>query len=217
MLARIRGRSWDAAETLLPFNAIVASRFLYFYRLVERTAAVPGDVVECGVGQGWSLLALALALRDRCSARALWGFDTFEGFPDVSEADRSPRAPQPGDYAVPMTRVLQRLQAAGIDDVYVRGRLTLVKGAFADTLRHPEPAAISLLNLDVDLYDSYRVCLEALWPRVVPGGIVTFDEYVREAPNYPGAARAIDEFLDGKPHSKHKDDGYGKYYVVKTA
>lgn len=214
---RARRAGWHDGETTVPFNLVVSSRFLYLYRLVAATESVPGAVVECGVGQGWSLLSLALALRDRHSPRALWGFDSFEGFPEVTAADASPRQARAGDYAVPMSVVMARLRASGLDELYLRGRVTLVKGSFADTLRHPEPAEISLLNLDVDLYDSYRTCLEALWPRVAVGGIVTFDEYVREAPNYPGAARAIDEFLDGRAFTREKDDGYGKYYVIKTA
>ena len=216
LAGRMRGRAWYTEDRALPFNLVVASRFLYLYRLVAMTESVPGAVVECGVGQGWSLLSLALALRDRHSARSLWGFDSFEGFPSVSAADQSTRNARAGDYAVPMSVVMQRLRASGLDELYLRGALTLVKGPFTETLRHPEPARISLLNLDVDLYESYRTCLEALWPRLTVGGIVTFDEYLREAPNYPGAVRAIDEFLEGRAFTREKDDGYGKYYVIKT-
>lgn len=102
-----------------------------------------------------------------------------------------------------------------MDELALRGKIVLVKGPFSETLSHPEPKSISFINLDVDLYDSYRVCLKYLWPRLSVGGIVTFDEYIWEAYAFPGAQKAIDEFLASAEYEMHKDDGYGKYYVVK--
>jgi hypothetical protein len=44
---------------------------------------------------------------------------------------------------------------------------------------------------------------------------VTFDEYVRESFNYPGAAKAINEFFADKGVEFLRDPYYGKYYVIK--
>mgnify|MGYP002278759040 FL=1 len=73
------------------------------------------------------------------------------------------------------------------------------KGWIPDVLAGvPEP--ISLLHLDVDLYQPYADSLRVLWPQLQPGAWVLFDEYDqgRDEEKWPGAKRAIDEFLTTK-------------------
>ena len=55
---------------------------------------------------------------------------------------------------------------------------------------------ISLLHFDADLYKPTKVGLEVLWPRVVPGGIVAFDEY--GIPPWEGESQAVDEYFAGQ-------------------
>ena len=61
---------------------------------------------------------------------------------------------------------------------------------------------ISFLHLDVDLYDSYKDCLNFFYTNVVKGGIITFDEYIdyeikqsKKGWDWHGAKIAIDEFV----------------------
>lgn len=56
----------------------------------------------------------------------------------------------------------------------------LVKGKVEETLRARGsllPSTIALLRLDTDWYESTRVELEVLWPRLAPGGWMYVDEY----------------------------------------
>ena len=55
---------------------------------------------------------------------------------------------------------------------------------------------ISLLHLDLDLYEPTKVALEYLYPKVVPGGIVLLDEYAMEG--FPGESEAVEEYFKGK-------------------
>jgi O-methyltransferase len=48
-----------------------------------------------------------------------------------------------------------------------------------------------LLHIDGDWYESVKVCLDALYDRVVPGGIIQFDDYGY----WKGARKAVDEFM----------------------
>ena len=54
---------------------------------------------------------------------------------------------------------------------------TLVRGWFKDTLPTLDVDGIAVLRLDGDLYDSTLGSLEALFPRVVSGGLVIIDDY----------------------------------------
>jgi len=71
--------------------------------------------------------------------------------------------------------------------------LTVHKGWFQKTM--PEAAKqiekISILRLDGDLYDSYKVSLHHLYPRVVQGGFVIIDDWCFE-----GCRSAVREFFE---------------------
>ena len=73
---------------------------------------------------------------------------------------------------------------------------------------------ISLLHIDVDLFEPTKVCLEYLFPKLVKGGIVILDDYGA----FPGANKAIDEYFNNTdtkifqlPYSNSIS------YVVKTS
>ena len=69
------------------------------------------------------------------------------------------------------------------------------KGFFPDSFNGFNEK-ISFLHLDVDLYNSYKNCLDFFYPLLVNGGIITFDEY--DNTKWTGAKVAIDEFLKKK-------------------
>jgi len=71
--------------------------------------------------------------------------------------------------------------------------------------------------LDCDLYQSYKTCLETLFPLVQTNGIIAFDEYVNtmQLASFPGAQKAIDEYLGERLSLILSDKETGQYYLVK--
>ncbi len=59
--------------------------------------------------------------------------------------------------------------------------------------KHPN-MKISLLNLDVDLYEPTKVILENLFPKIVKGGIIILDDYNI----FPGETKAVKEYFKNK-------------------
>jgi hypothetical protein len=171
------------------------------FQTILRTAdeaAISGDVVECGVGRGLTLYMLGHFLSRASSPRRLYGFDSFEGFPEPTSADESPRRPTRGDLwsDTSMAHVRDHFLRGGLDS-YFYNRVQLVPGFFSNTLpRSSEPVTIAMLNLDVDLYESYRDCLRFLGPRV--RGAIVYDEYL--SPKWPGATQAVNEALPALNH-----------------
>lgn len=126
--------------------------------------SVEGLVLEFGVFRGDSLQMIA----KRC-AQEVHGFDSFEGLPEDWTGGR-----EKGRFS--LGGELPPIKAANV---------VLHKGWFEQTLpgfleSHPGPARF--VHIDCDIYSSTRTVLEQLAPRLVPGTIIVFDEYL----NYPG-------------------------------
>lgn len=205
-------------ERYILLNRGLVSRLMYFKRMFDLTAAVPGDLVECGVGKVKSFQMLALLLHESDLQRRLWGFDSFEGYPETSPEDVSPRNLRKGDWKVITAKEAERiLERTGLPEAFLRERVRIVPGFFENTLHRQPIEEIALLHLDVNLYRSYLVCLREFFPKVVKGGVVLFDEYMNadEAEKCPGAKKAIDEYFSGTPHRIQRDSHYGKYFLVK--
>ncbi len=172
-------------------------------RAVQYVAAsgIPGDVVECGVWRGGSMMAVARTLVELGdTSRTLHLFDTFEGMPPPTDADRSAageaaadllRQGEKGTSTVwaysPLDEVKRNVALAG----YPADRLTFVQGKVEDTLPAAAPDRIALLRLDTDWYESTRHELVHLWPRLSVGGVLIIDDYGY----WQGARRAVDEFV----------------------
>jgi hypothetical protein len=132
--------------------------------------------------------------------RRIYGFDTFEGFPDVSEKDMSNSSDhvKVGDLAADTYDELNDL-AKIHDSTRFLGhipKVSLVKGDAVKTIpkfidEHPH-LLVSLLYLDFDLYEPTKVALEYFIPRMPKGAVIAFDEL--DNPLWPGETQAMLEF-----------------------
>ncbi len=212
-------------EYLLYLRKGVTNKFLYINNLYERIKDLNGDVVECGIGRGVSLQMLVLLAEREGKSRHVWGFDSFEGFPEPTKEDiRDPKynlkQTQVGDLNwMRYEDIYPVLEMTSVGKDFIKNNVTIVKGFFENTLPKAPINKITLLNLDVDLYQSYKECLTYLFPKVVKGGVILFDEYKREVEvrNFPGASIAIDEYFKNTPYAgKIKQDPiYKRYFLIK--
>jgi len=155
---------------------------------------LPGDVVECGVWKGGSIMATALTLlRLNCQEKTLFLFDTFEGMPAPGERDvtyygqaAKEILDQVRCYA-PQAEVEEAVYGTGYD----RARIRFIKGRVEETIPDQAPEQISLLRLDTDWYESTRHELAHLFPRLIQGGVIIIDDYG----HWQGSRQATDEYL----------------------
>ncbi|RJP29788.1 MAG: hypothetical protein C4533_02025 [Candidatus Omnitrophota bacterium] len=191
---------------------------LYFKRVFEYIKDKEGDVVECGVHFGRTLLFLSHLVKDEGTGRKIWGFDSFEGLPALSKEDLGLRPRRKGELSAGnILKVNNFLISGGLGNDFVSSQVTLIKGFFKDSLSKYTGSKIAILHIDADLYDSYLTVLNEFYPKVVSGGVVLFDEYVttRDMIYWPGAQRAIDDFFGDKKNLIQRDDRTGKYYLIK--
>ncbi|HEY4475179.1 MAG TPA: TylF/MycF/NovP-related O-methyltransferase [Candidatus Paceibacterota bacterium] len=189
----------------------LANRLFYFQRMFEKIHSVPGEIVECGVGKAKSFQMLAMLMSYNRRTENLWGFDSFEGYPDPTAEDKSSRNRQRGEWNFLGDRLVRDvLKQAGIEEELLK-RVRLIKGFVEDTLPKitDRLGPIALLHLDINLYAGYKTCLEKLFPKVAKGGVVLFDEYMNrnDAEVCPGAKNqerlAIWQVFFGKTLTPH--------------
>lgn len=183
------------------------TRFLSHYELFKLVRDLPGCIVELGVWRGSSLLTWSKLLDAFCPfdrSRKVFGFDSFEGLQNFLPEDGSATATDreigrvEGGYAA-TEKELRQLAAASNTDSMIPGteRTHIFAGdATKDIPRFLEEnpgLRISLLHLDMDLYEPTLRALELLYPLVVKGGVVTFDEYGMIP--WQGETAAVDEYF----------------------
>ncbi|MEC7583118.1 MAG: TylF/MycF/NovP-related O-methyltransferase [Planctomycetota bacterium] len=186
--------------------------------LLDATSEVDGDVAECGVFRGQTVVPIALYLRERSLDRRVFGLDSFQGFDDAVKVDMAlggadhPTKAVHGFSATSLDLVSNKARLFGVED-----RIELLPGYFEQTLPALQNRSFSFVHLDCDLYESYKACLEFFYPRMPVGGVILLDEY--DDPPWPGCNKAVDEFLAGKAEGVHEieRDNYIKYFIRKEA
>ena len=139
--------------------------------LYDLVATVPPhlDVAECGVFRGG--MVLMMALQSANMSRRIWAFDSFEGLPGERH---------PGETCYYQTGALQADESCVRDllaENHAFERVCIRKGNFESTLNSPEIPQLGLVHVDCDVYTSAKVCIDRLYDRLAPGGIMVFDDY----------------------------------------
>ena len=207
------GLDWPAeAETMIGMQRLTSLQ-----HCVEKVLAddVPGDLVECGVWRGGaSILMRAVLAAYKDETRRVWLADSFEGLPSgqhlspglLGKADKLLMPEIFGCIlAVSETEVSANFERYGLLDDQVR----FLPGWFKDTLPGAPIDHIALLRLDGDLYESTLDALEALYPRLSPGGFCIIDDYAIK-----GCRQAVTDYCGKYGISAEivDIDGFGAYW-----
>ncbi len=169
-------------------KAVLSIREMYnIYRLVKQTAKTEGNIAEVGVYKGGSAKIIA----ETKGNKPLHLFDTFGGMP---ETDASIDSHSKGDFSdTSLAEVKKYL--AGYSNVFFH------QGFFPASIEGTNCANLkySLVNLDVDIYESTKSGLEFFYPRMTKGGVILSHDY--NAISCPGVKKAFDEFFADKPET----------------
>ena len=202
------------------------AKFLTKYEIFKQILNVNGSIVEAGVLHGGGTLAwakLSSILEPTNHTRKIIAFDTFEGFPSVDAKDIKGT-----DGSLIKVGELQGSTYESVTEaisIYDENRplshiskVELVKGDIAQTapnyLEENPHLVVSMLYLDVDLYEPTKVMLETFVPKMPKGGIIVFDEL--NAKMFPGETVAVDEVLGVKNLriKRFPFDSYVSYTVL---
>lgn len=176
------------------------ARFLYQSEVFRKVLDVHGSIVELGVLWGGGLLSfakLSAIYEPYNTQRKIIGFDTFSGFASLAEQDSKGTSPhlKVGGLAVDSRADIERAVALHDENRFLNQipQVELVKGDATQTipqyLEDNPHTVVSLLNLDVDVYEPTKVALELLVPRMPKGAVIMFDEL--NAKQWPGETMAV--------------------------
>lgn len=163
---------------------------------------IQGDIVECGVWKGGSVMASILQLQALGEVRRLRLYDTFEGMSTPTEDDIDNKGRKAIDrlnredkynsnvwaYST-LNEVKENIYKVNSKDY----KVDFIKGKVEDTLLEANnlPQEIAILRLDTDWYESTKAELNILYPKVVHGGIIVIDDYG----HWKGCKKAVDEYI----------------------
>lgn len=166
-------------KTLVSYDRLYTLR-----QLLQNTFHLQGEIWEAGVYQGGTAYLFSEVLRnnniDNTSIRL---FDTFEGMPEThSDFDKHNK----GDFD---DTSLETVKGVVGQDHFIEYRQGLVPETFSGL----ETSTIKFAHIDLDIYEPILASCQFVWPRLVNGGIMAFDDYGFST--CPGAKKAVDEFF----------------------
>ena len=214
----LEDEAFDALQVVSKNTMLTYNRLVTLYQQVAycEEMAIEGDFVECGVWKGGGIGLMALAnIKYGNDRRKLHLFDAFDDIcqPD-EENDDAKLVEEVKDILKikgkfdkelkPLVGIYNQFGGAGTLEEnknllenkigYPTSYINYHKGWFQDTLPLITPNQINkiaILRLDGDWYESTKVCLEYLYPKVIDGGVVIIDDY-----NYNvGCKKAVQDYM----------------------
>ena len=198
VMAKVKGLTASSPERIT--GLLNAVKYLVLNK-------IDGDIVECGVWRGGSMMAAAFALQELGdTSRHIYLFDTYEGMTtptdkdvtftgekaeDILKNDAKKEGPDNTWCMASLDHVQENMFTTG----YPRDKIHFIKGRVEDTIPASAPAKIALLRLDTDWYESTAHELKHLYPRLRQQGVLILDDYG----HWQGARRAVDEYFAAQP------------------
>ena len=203
---------WDHENAFYWFSHPTRlNKMLAHYELYKSITTLPGDIMELGVYKAASLIRLATFrnVLENDFSRKIIGFDAFGKFPKEhltlkTDFDFITRFEEGSGDGLTKQEVEAIFTKKGFQNI------VLNEGNVFTTLpdyisQHPA-TRIAFLHLDMDVKEPTTYALDYLYDRVVPNGLIVFDDYNAVA----GETDAVDEFLSKR---KLKIEKTSHYYV----
>ena len=198
------------------FHAFNSDNIQYYESLkyfLLKTKKIKGNILEFGVGRGRSMIATCHIINEYNINKKYFAFDSFEGFGNITDKDKSYRNPKPGEWAVSPKKQfkysIKNLKLILSYHIYKNNfkKIKFIKGFVESTLKKYKFNSISFINLDLDLYSGHKTVLENTFEKLSKYGIIYFDDVILKdkKPVFPGAHLAVNEYFKNKKNIK-------KYY-----
>ena len=183
--------------------------------------SLKGDFVECGVWKGGNLILMNKLNSLYNLNKKIFGYDTFDGMSEPTDLDIDINKQKAKKIMSDTLKDDSRENIhcySPIDDVVKNIKahcditnIKLIEGMVEKTLTLEKnlPEQISILRLDTDFYESTKVELEILFPKLVSGGVLIIDDYG----HWEGPRKAVDDYFSENKYWLHYVDHTCRYLI----
>jgi len=193
-------------------------KLLDHYEVYNKILNIKGDIIECGVFKGASLIRF-LTFRDlieKKDKRKIIGFDAFGKFPRPKNDNKNKKTDSV--FAKKHYDKIGLGISINLLKKYLKKKklsnYELIKGNVIQTLpnylKKNKKLKISLLHLDLDIFEPTKFVLETLYEKISKRGIILFDDYT----HIKGATLAVDDFLKKKRLKIQKVSKNGRPFFI---
>jgi O-methyltransferase len=152
--------------SLISPNTLVDKYRCYeLWLLAKQMERLSGSFLEVGVWKGGTGCLLASAARKQVLL-----CDTFRGVVKAGPRDTHYKGGEHSDATEEEVRNLA--ERLGVLD-----RIKILRGIFPEDTGSSVNESLAFCHIDVDVYESARDVFNKIWPLMVRGGVVVFDDY----------------------------------------
>ena len=188
------------------------NRALTLYEYYKLVRGVAGHIAEIGVykGAGTLMYAKLVKIFESESLTQVHGFDWFQGTSKGGENDTE-LVPE-GGYQSDEAMLMKIISMQKLDHIVRIHNFDLTKHlrSFFDQHKHLQ---FKLCMMDAGIYDVMKSCIPIFWERLIPGGIMIFDQFSHELG--PGETVAVRELLPNVPIRTLPNSWMPNAYAIK--
>lgn len=174
-------------RTLKLTTMVGRATLVALHRAIEATKDIDGAYVELGCHAGITTRYICETLQELELDRKVFAFDSFKGVPAATREDEGAKLEIPTGGCLTSRQTFDRT-FANVD----YPKPIVFEGWFEDTLPHNLPDEIAVAFLDGDRYESIKLSLESVLPKMAHGGFIVIHDYDK----LTGAKKAVDERLE---------------------
>lgn len=191
-------------------------RFYSLQQMVEYCLKqkLEGDFAECGVWKGHSAFIISTILSQNGFSGEFHIFDSFEGgLSEKKDKDKNLI------HELSEKRIKEESDVFSSTEEEVNACLkgfkfySLHKGWIPSRFNSVENRKFQFVHIDVDLYEPTRESLNFFYSRLVENGVIVCDDY--GLTQFPGAKRAVDEFLQENKCKMFYEVPMGGCFIIK--
>jgi O-methyltransferase len=161
----------DMRREWFPETAVDLRWRLWLMTQVSRhCSSLPGDFAEFGVYRAGCAFMI-LSTTAFADSKRFFLFDTFTGIPVSGLTDSEIAAGLAGAHADTSVDYVRERLAPWLDRIFV------VPGDVRSSLQETDIATLAFVHMDLNARDPTAVALDYSFPRLVPGGMILFDDY----------------------------------------
>lgn len=176
------------------FTLLDVSRAYSLWSYVRQTHRLAGaDIIEIGGWRGGISALMARCCQQSASTSLVYCCDTYDrkcGMVNATEKDLYRNGALMNGHLPDVEDVERACACVGVAPVQV------LSGVFPDDTGHlVHERRFRVCHIDVDVYVSAKDSFRFLWDRVVPGGVIVFDDYGFQ--DCPGLTEFVEEEFEG--------------------